>query len=149
MTFRVIFSLVAASLLCSGGDVSVTGAEAAVRRADEAWVKAVASKSVERTVAMYDTDAFTAGDAMPPARGIAEIHSVWTKFFADPNFTVTWKAESVVVSGSGKTAWSKGTWRSTSPTGAGSYVAVWRKQRNGEWKVLLDSAWFASETTGK
>ena len=149
MTLRVIFSLLAASLLCSGGDVSGTGAEAAVRKADDAWAKSIAGRSVERTVAMYDTDAFMAGDAMPPARGIAEIHSMWTKFFADPNFTVTWKSESVVVSRSGKIAWSKGTWHTTGPTQAGSFVAVWRKQRNGEWKVLIDSAWFASETTGK
>ena len=47
--------------------------EAAVRQADEAWAKAVASKSVEQTVALYDAEAVTAGSSMTPARGLAAV----------------------------------------------------------------------------
>jgi ketosteroid isomerase-like protein len=52
-------------------------------------------------------------------------------------------AESITVSESGEIACSTGTWRRTGANLSGSYVALWRKQRNGQWKVLLDSAWFA------
>ena len=43
--------------------------EAAVLEADEAWAKAIASKSVEQTVELYDADALTAGSAMTPRCG--------------------------------------------------------------------------------
>jgi hypothetical protein len=39
-----------------------------LRHADEGWAKAIASKSLEQTVAMYDEEAITSGAAMPPAR---------------------------------------------------------------------------------
>ena len=35
--------------------------EAAIRQADESWLSAITSKSVEATVAAYDPDALTAG----------------------------------------------------------------------------------------
>jgi ketosteroid isomerase-like protein len=115
--------------------------EAAVRQADEPWVKAIASKSVEQTVALYDAEASTAGSAMPPARGLAGIRAMWAKLFAKPNFFLTWKTDKVVVTESGTMASSTGSWRGAKPNETGPFLAVWRKQRDGAWKVLIDAAW--------
>jgi ketosteroid isomerase-like protein len=119
--------------------------DAAVQKAEAAWGNAIASKSLDGTVAAYDAEGFTAGPAMPPARGIAEVRAMWAKAFGHPNFSFTWMLEKVVVSETGSIATSTGTWRMTGPNGSGPYLAVWRKQRDGGWKILVDSAWFVEK----
>ncbi len=120
---------------------STPSPEAAVRQADEAWAKAVESKSVERTIALYDAEAVTGGSAMMPARGLAAVRAMWVKAFAEPDFFLTWKADKVVVTESGTIAYSSGSWRMAGPNATGPYLAVWRRQADGQWKVLIDAAW--------
>jgi ketosteroid isomerase-like protein len=122
---------------------SATSAEVAVRQSDEAWAKAIATKSLDQTVAMYDPEAVTAGSAMFPARGVEAFRTNWASLFAQAGFALTWTAEKVVVTDSGTIAYSSGTWRMTGPTASGPYLAVWRRQPDGQWKVLVDAAWFA------
>ena len=116
--------------------------EAAIREADQAWAKAVAAKSIDQVVSFYDEEIITAGSAMPTVSGLAGIRTMWAGFFAIPKFAITWKVDEVIVLKSGTIAYSKGTWRSVEPNDAGSYLATWRKQRDGQWKVLVDSAWY-------
>ena len=111
----------------------------AIREAERAWSKAIASKSLDQTVKAYAQDAVTAGSAMFRARGIADFRAEWAKQFSQPNFSLTWKTEEVVVTHSGLIAYSSGTW--SQGEDHGPYLAVWQKQQNGEWKVLIDSAW--------
>ena len=115
--------------------------EAAIRQADEAWANAVASKSVEATCAFYDPEAFTAGSAMPPASGLAGVRAMWTEFFARPGLALTWKADKVVITEPGTLAYSTGSWRNAGMNGP--YFAVWRRQPDGLWKVLIDTAWYS------
>jgi ketosteroid isomerase-like protein len=117
--------------------------EAAIRRADEAWAKAVASKSVEATCAFYDPEALTAGSAMPPARGLAAVRGMWVDAFAQKGFSLAWKAEKIVFTESETMAYSSGTWRMAGPNATGPYLAVWRKQPDGQWKLLIDAAWYS------
>lgn len=116
--------------------------EAAIRQADEAWAKAVASKSVEATCAFYDSEALTAG-IMAPARGLDDMRRMWLEGFAQKGFSLAWKAEKIVITESETMAYSTGTWRTAGPNAAGPYLAVWRKQPDGQWKVLIDAAWYS------
>ena len=115
--------------------------EGAVRKAEQTWCEAIASKSLDQVVASYAPDAVTAGSAMFPARGLAEFRATWAKLFADPSFVFTWKTERVVITKSGSIAYSSGTW--AEGPDHGPYLAVWQKQENGQWKVLIDAAWSA------
>ncbi len=115
-------------------------AEVAIREADESWAKATTAKSIVKKLNMYDAEAVTAGSAMPPAKGIAEIRAMWTKYFAQPDFSLTWKLGKVLTTESGTIAYSSGTWIYASKP-IGPYLAVWRKQPNGSWKILIDAAW--------
>jgi len=142
----VIFLAAIAYALYQGGPPS-SAPDAAVRNADEAWAKAVASTSVAQTLAFYDPAAVTAGSAMFPARGLADFRANWAKLFARPNFALTWKAERVVITESGSIAYSSGTW-SDGPNRNGPYLAVWRKQANGQWKVIIDAAWLVRQASG-
>ncbi|MCX5911845.1 MAG: DUF4440 domain-containing protein [Deltaproteobacteria bacterium] len=117
--------------------------EAAIRQAEEAWAKAIASKSVEETVASYDPEALTAGSAMTPARGLASVRGMWVDAFAQKGFSLAWKAEKIVITESETMAFSSGTWRMAGPNATGPYLAVWRKQQDGQWKVFIDAAWYS------
>jgi ketosteroid isomerase-like protein len=103
-------------------------------------MKAIASKSVDDAVAMYDPEALTAGSAMPPARGLAAVRAMWAKFFARPDFALNWKTENVVITESGTIATTTAHWSGSSNSG-GPAIAVWRRQPDGKWKVLIDAAW--------
>ena len=117
--------------------------EMALRTADEAWAMAIAKKSIEETVSSYDPEAVTAGSAMPPANGVAAIRAMWTQLFSDPGFSLAWEIEKIVVTESKTIAYSSGTWRIG--TSSGPYLAVWRKQPDGTWKVLIDAAWYSQK----
>jgi ketosteroid isomerase-like protein len=129
--------------LAQAPPVSRNTEESAIRIADEAWAKAVSAKSIKPTVAMYDQEALTAGSAMLPARGLAEIHAMWTKYFSDPGFALSWKVEKVIVLESGTIGYSTGHW--SGGANGGPYLAVWRKS-GGAWKVLIDAAWYSRKT---
>jgi ketosteroid isomerase-like protein len=140
----VSFSLLAlAAALGQTSKTEADSAENAVRQADEAWAKAIASKSVTEAAGFYDIEVVTAGTAMPPARGLAAIRAMWAKYFALPDFVLTWKLSKIVVTDSGTIAYSSGNWQGAGPNQGGPYIAVWRKQPDGKWKVLIDSAWFS------
>jgi ketosteroid isomerase-like protein len=115
--------------------------DAAIRNADEAWAKAIASKSIKAAISFYDTDAVTAGSAMPAARGLAGIEAMWTKLFAQPDFSLNWKADKIAITESGSIAYSTGVWFWGTDI-KGPYLAVWRKQPDGQWKALIDAAWY-------
>ncbi len=117
--------------------------EAAIRDADAAWAKAIASKSIDQTLAFYDPESVTAGSAMFLARGLPAFRENWAKLFDRPDFALAWKADRVVVTASATIAYSAGTWSMPGPDANGPYLAVWRKQPDGQWKVLIDAAWRA------
>jgi ketosteroid isomerase-like protein len=138
MKLAVLIALAAAAL---SGQTTPAQDEAALRIADETWQKAIASKSIVDAVAVYDPEALTAGSAMPPARGLVGIRAMWTKLFARSGFSLRWHTEKVVLTDSGTIAIATGLWRGDSLNSGGPFLAVWRKQPDGEWKVLVDSAW--------
>ena len=117
----------------------LNGPEAELRKLDFAWSKAVASKSLDQTMAFYAPDAVTAGSAMFPAYGAADFQKQWSSLFLQPDYALSWKMERVIVTKSGTIAYTSGSWRSGD--GNGPYIAVWQKQNDGQWKVIIDAAW--------
>jgi ketosteroid isomerase-like protein len=128
--------------------VGMPAPEAAIRQADEARAKAVASKSVEATCAFYDPEALTAG-IMTPARGLDTVRRMWVESFAQKGFSLAWKVEKIVINESETIAYSSGTWKMAVPNETGPYLAVWRKQPDGQWKVLIDTAWYSGPQNKK
>jgi ketosteroid isomerase-like protein len=120
-------------------------AEAAIRQADAEWMAAINAKFLEKTLAMYDTDAMTAGPVLSPHRGLAEIRAMWIKVFSEPNMSINWKYDHIVVTESGTMAAGAVRWRMEDLNQGGTGLVVWRKQPDGKWKVLIDSAWASQE----
>jgi ketosteroid isomerase-like protein len=148
-TREAVVKLIMLLLIITHSCLAATGnAEAEVREADQAWAKAVSARSIEQVMGFYDAEGATAGSVMPPVSGLGQIHTTWEGFFAMPNFALTWSLEDVLVfgSGTGTIAYSTGTWKGAEANEFGPYLAVWRKQRDGQWKVLVSSAWFSRES---
>jgi ketosteroid isomerase-like protein len=64
----------------------------------------------------------------------------------DPADQLTWKPVKIDVAKSGDLAYSLGTWqlKGKNPKGeqvtqAGKYITVWKKQKDGRWKVVADT----------
>ena len=73
------------------------------------------------------------------------IRAVWSQLLGSPGFAVNWKTSKVEVSTSGDLAYQLATYEITvnDPNGKpltdrGKYVAVWKKEANRQWKVVLD-----------
>ena len=141
-TFALAFLL----LLIGSPALAQTGettAEDAMRRADAAWAEAAASKDVDRMLAFYDPAAVFLG-TNPPTQGLDGLRELWDRFFSMEGYSLTWRLEGVAVAASGDLAYSFGPWQETRMrngelrTGTGYYLAVWKKQLDGTWKVLLD-----------
>lgn len=141
-TFALTFLLVLAGPPALAQTVDAA-AEEAVRRADSAWADAAASNDVDRMLAFYDPAAVFLG-TNPTTHGLDGLRVLWERFFSMPGYKLTWTLEGVEVAASGDLAYSFGPWQETRVrngglrTGTGYYLAVWKKQPDGTWKVLVD-----------
>jgi uncharacterized protein (TIGR02246 family) len=122
----------------------VKNEENAVRQADMDWSKAAASKDVDKVVSFYAEDGAVYPPNAPVAAGQPAIKVAWTGMVNLPGFMVNWVPSRVEVARSADLAWSTGTYTMTSSvpgsptTDHGKYVAVWKKQQDGSWKVQAD-----------
>lgn len=146
-TTRVALAVILTTALSAcqpPADQSSTAAEE-VRAADIAWAKAFSSKDLEGTAAFVDST----GSILPPntqvVTGPAAVRAMYEGYFAMPALSGAWQPTKVEAARSGELAYSVGTWELTfnDPSGKpttdrGKYATVWRKQADGNWKVVLD-----------
>lgn len=77
--------------------------------------------------------------------GLAAIRAELAQDWANPDFKLTWTPTSAQLFDSGKMGFTTGNWelRSKDAKGnkiglKGQYLTVWKKQKDGSWKVLWD-----------
>lgn len=90
---------------------------------------AFASYLTEETV-------FFAGDR--PIRGGEAVAAEWRPYFEEPAAPFSWEPDQVEVLDSGTLAWSTGPVRDPQGNLVGRFNSVWRRERSGEWKIVLD-----------
>lgn len=131
-------------LLLSGVAVAQS-AEQAVRAADQAWLKVFAARDVQATTAACAEDASVLAQGFPIATGREAIGKLFGGFFQMPGFTMEWHPTRVEVAQSGELAYTSGTYSDSAQDASGKtvqdrgkYVTIWKKQKDGSWKVQLD-----------
>jgi uncharacterized protein (TIGR02246 family) len=120
--------------------------EAAIRASIREWSAAAQAKDAAKFVSFYAENAVVMMAGTPDISGIAAIREGIGGMMQDPNFTLSFEAENVVVARSGDLAYETGAY-SMSMTGPdnkpvpeqGHYVVVWRRQADGAWKVAVDA----------
>jgi len=158
---RVYVALVGCTCLlgltaaCSGGfGVMVLGGAPDTRQADvqavkdleAAWLNDAALKDPARFASYYAEDALALSPNAPLVAGKNKIQAGLTSLMADPNFALTFHSTRVEASQGGDMVYTIGAYsrtvsdpKSKQPvTDKGNYLTVWKKQADGNWKVVTD-----------
>lgn len=130
--------------------VNVDQQRNAVMDQDRAWSDS--TKDPEKFLSFFAPDTSVYPPGMPIATGAAAIKTMFTQMVAMPGFSIRWTANTADVAGSADLAYTAGTYEMTlnDPAGRlikdiGKYVTTWKKQPDGQWKVVADI--FNSDTT--
>ena len=119
--------------------------ESTIRNLDAQWSKTAAAGDLEGTVSYYSDDASAFPPNSPIATGKQAIHATWASLLT-PGVSVSWQASKVEVSRSGDLAYLTGMYQVTLKdpkakppvADSGKFVEVWKKQADGNWKVVAD-----------
>ena len=117
----------------------------ALAKLDDDWSNAATTKDAERVASFYAEDAIAYPPNEPVAIGRPAAKKVWAAYFADPTFTISWKADHAGVSKSGDLGFTAGAYADSykGPDGKlvtekGKFLCTWKKQNDGSWKAIHD-----------
>lgn len=124
--------------------IDLANERTALMDTDQAW--SATAPDPEKFLAFFEEGATWLPANMPIAQGQEAIRAAATQIMSTPGFSVSWKAIKADVSGAADLGYTIGTYELTlndaagkPATGVGKYLAVWRKQADGKWKVVADS----------
>lgn len=107
-----------------------------VRATESAFAKTMADRDLKAFTRFLATDAVFVED--PVNRGPAAIVAAWREYFKGPAAPFSWAPETVAVLDSGRLALSSGPVRSPEGKRIGTFNSVWRRERDGQWRIVLD-----------
>jgi uncharacterized protein (TIGR02246 family) len=121
-------------------------AEAAIRAADAAGLKAAQAKDVAGATANYADDASWLPPHAPIVQGKEAIRNAWAQLLTIPGLKIDWQITKVDVAQAGDMAYTLYRYEMTmsGPNGApvtdkGKDMSVWAKQSDGTWKMVADT----------
>ena len=102
---------------------------------DREWSQT--TKDMNKFVSYYASDASLHPQGMPSATGSTAIMDAFMKISSTPGFSLRWTPVRASVSAAGDVGYTVGTYDASmnGATEKGKYVAVWKKQSDGAWKV--------------
>jgi ketosteroid isomerase-like protein len=148
MSLRIWFVLAtsgAAVVGCAAASSSSNDVQMLLAR-DRQWAQLSAtSRNVDSIVAYWTDDARVVEPGQAVVAGKPALRGMVNGSMSVPGFHVSWTPDSAVISRSGDLAYSYGTNEFTAPDSTGSlvttrgrYIAVWRKEADGQWRCSED-----------
>jgi ketosteroid isomerase-like protein len=113
-----------------------------LKKADQDWAKSVADRNLDGFMSFIGDDASMCDLSGRWMHGKDAIKADFSKPLADPTFKLTWSVESAEVSKSGDLGYTRGSFEGGQGNDkfAGSYATVWKKDKDGKWRVAVDIA---------
>lgn len=108
-----------------------------VRRAETAFAKTMADRDHAAFTSFLADEAIFMANGRP-ARGAKAVAEQWKGFYQGKQAPFSWAPEFVEVLDSGTIATSSGPVRDPSGKRVGTFNSVWRREANGQWKIILD-----------
>ena len=143
--FPIVATLLALAISGCAPQVDVAVEEAAIRSEDADCLNAWAAKDVDLVLSCYSDDASVFPSNAPIATGMEAIGALWSQVFETPGFAVSWDISKLEVSRAGDLAYGHGTYEAMVNDAAGNpvtergkWVGVWKKQADGQWKLVAD-----------
>ena len=138
---RTLIWVLTALVLVSAGcarSANVEQERAALMAADRDWSQT--TKDPDKFVSFVAADASFYPPGMPVVKGQAAVKDTFKQMSSAPGFTLQWSADKAEISGAGDIGYTTGTYQATQGGGSekGKYVTVWKKQADGQWKVVED-----------
>jgi ketosteroid isomerase-like protein len=139
---RSLFSLIAVLVLASSLLFSQAPDNPA-KAADLAFAQATRDRGLEGWMSFFADDSYVG--TKPSVQGKEEVRKFYQGFFARRELDIAWTPTQAEVFPSGVMGYTTGRYKMsfTNYQGsrivdAGSYVTVWQKQPDGNWKVLAN-----------
>jgi ketosteroid isomerase-like protein len=146
LTAFLIFFLPASAPAATPPSASaVRGDEKLLRDLEARFVRAVADKKRDGFLAFWAKDAAIFPPGAGPAVGHDKIWESWSPILENPDATLTWQPTRAEMAASGDLGYTYGRYESKRKgadggviTRTGCYVTIWRKEKDGAWRVVLD-----------
>lgn len=108
-----------------------------VRAAETAFAKTMADRDhVAFTALLSEEAVFWGGKGA--VRGRDAVAAEWKSLFEGPKAQFSWGPKDVAVGTSGDIGFSTGPVYDTDGTRTGTYNSVWRKEKDGKWRIIFD-----------
>jgi len=117
-----------------------------VRRTEIAFAKTLADRDAAAFAKfLADETIFMSNGRV--TRGAKAVAERWKAYFDGPKSPFSWAPETVEVLESGTLAMSSGPVRDPDGKRIGTFNSVWRRERDGAWKIVLDNGCPACDCT--
>jgi ketosteroid isomerase-like protein len=107
-----------------------------VRKREIAFAATMADRDLDAFGEFVSVEAIFFGQE--PLRGRDNVVKAWAAYFEGPDAPFSWEPDMVQVIESGTLALSSGPVRSPSGEVVGRFNSIWRKEADGQWRVLFD-----------
>lgn len=125
-----------ATLAKAGPHEDLAALAAQVRSTETAFAKTMADRDLAAFGRFLANDAVFVDD--PVARGPAAIIAAWKGYYSAAEAPFSWAPEQVEVLASGQLALSSGPVFNPKGERVGTFTSVWRRERDGQWRIVLD-----------
>lgn len=111
---------------------------------DSEWAAMIDAGDLEGIVELYDEGGSFLIPGQPPLEGHRAIRSAWQHLFGLPEFKLRLESPSVIVASGDDIAMDRGSYELSHrgenglSVQQGKYLVIWRKNGDGQWKILAD-----------
>jgi ketosteroid isomerase-like protein len=125
----------------AGAAFAATNAELEqqVRQAEIGFAKSMADRDHKAFISFLAPDSVFMAGPLRSSRGGHAVAADWKRFFEGQTAPFSWEPQTVIVLESGSLALSTGPVKDPSGKRVGTFNSIWRKEKNGQWKVVLDN----------